>query len=295
MENLLKLSKKTIPRFLEIYKGASYPRHALTCTAFKNYMIQTEKFPEYESNLELLTLNDQWEKDGLFLMKNGRSYYFDSLEPQPFERVKKMLLKIDYSKEVVFRAVRDQFKPMVNDVLWLKNLEITDQTGTTVYFLTRDFIMQLEQPPLPEGWYFRNLTLDDVAEINEKLLREGGDHLGYVENSIKYKLSMGICDENGKLQVWLYAVDIGSHGTLGVTDQHQQKGAASAMSVKFVQTLLKDLDMDLAWNTQHGNDAAHALARRFKAKDIGTVTWMAVNKKVSKKNDTNGNVPNLLP
>lgn len=136
---------------------------------------------------------------------------------------------------------------------------------------------------IPEGWYFRNLTLDDVSEINQKLLREGGDHLSYIEHSIKYKLSLGLFDENGVLQSWLYAVDIGSHGTLGVTENHQQKGAASAISVKFVQMLLKDLDMDLAWNTAHGNDAAHALAHRFNAKDIGTVTWMAVNKKVSKK------------
>lgn len=110
-------------------------------------MIQREKFPEYKQNLELYTLNEDWQKDGLFLMRNDRTYYFDSLEPQPYERVKKLLLDIDYSKEVVFRGVRDQFKPMVNEVLWLKNLEITDQTGTTVYFLTKEFVMQLPQPP----------------------------------------------------------------------------------------------------------------------------------------------------
>lgn len=147
MENLLKLSRKTIPTFMELYKAASYPRHAVTYSAFKNYMIQSEKFPEFNDNLQLLTLNDNWQNDGLFLMKNGRTYYFDSLEPQPFDRVKKLLLNIDYSHGVVFRAVRDLFKPMVNEVLWLKNLEITDQTGTTVYFLPRDLVLKLPQPP----------------------------------------------------------------------------------------------------------------------------------------------------
>lgn len=146
MKNLLKLSSKTIPTFMELYKGASYPRHAVTYTAFKNYQIQRDKFPEYKNNLELLTLNDEWQKDGLFLMKNGGTYYFDSLEPQPFDRVKKLLLHIDYSNEVVFRAVRDQFKPMMDEVLWLKNLEIVDQTGTTVYILPRDLVLTLPQP-----------------------------------------------------------------------------------------------------------------------------------------------------
>lgn len=109
--------------------------------------MQSEKYPEYRENLELYTLNEDWQKDGLFLMKNGGAYYFDSLEPQPFDRVKNVLLNIDYSKEVVFQAIRDQFKPMITDVLWLKNLEITDQTGTTTYFMTRDFVMNFPQPP----------------------------------------------------------------------------------------------------------------------------------------------------
>lgn len=147
MSKLIKLTRNTIPKFLELYRGASYPRHALTCCTFKNYVLQKEKFPEFENSLELLTLNDDWQKDGLFLMKNGHTYYFDSLELQPYDRVKKLLLSIDYSKEVVFRAVRDQFKPVVNDVLWLKNLEITDQTGTTTYILSRDFLLNLPQPP----------------------------------------------------------------------------------------------------------------------------------------------------
>lgn len=147
MENLLKLSRKTIPTFMELYKSASYPRHAVTYSAFKNYIIQSEKFPELKDNLQLLTLTEDWQKDGLFLMKNGRTYYFDSLEPQPFDRVKKLLLNIDYSEGVVFRAVRDLFKPMVNEVLWLQNLEITDQTGTTVYLLPRDLVLRLPQPP----------------------------------------------------------------------------------------------------------------------------------------------------
>jgi len=283
MENLLKLSRKTIPTFMEIYKAASYPRHVVTCSAFKNVMIQTEKYPEYRDNIQLYTLNEEWQKDGLFLIKNGRSYYFDSVEPQPFDRLKKLLLKIDYSEDVVFRAVRDLFKPMINDVLWLKNLEITDQTGTTVYMLPRDVILKLIQPPIPEGWYFRDLTLDDVNEINEKLLREGGDNIGYIENTIKYKLSLGLFDETGKLQAWLYGCDIGTHGTLGVTDGHQQKGAASAISVKFAQTLLRDIDMDLVWNTAHGNEKAHGMAAKFNGRATGTVTWMKVSRKVHNK------------
>ncbi|XP_037030040.1 uncharacterized protein LOC119069924 [Bradysia coprophila] len=284
MVKLLKLPSTIIPSFMELYRAASYPRHALTYFSLKHFGIQSEKYPEFRENLELLTLNDNWKKDGLFLMKNGHTYYFDSLEDQPYNRVKELLMGIDYSKETVFRAVRDQFKPVMNDVLWLNNMEITDQTGTTMYFLDRDFLLKLPPQPIPEGWYFRSLTLNDVDEINQKVQREGGDNLRYIEHSIKYKLSLGLFDENNVMQSWVYGVDVGTLGTLGVTDEHKAKGAGSATSTTFAKVLLnQDTDFDIVWNCEHGNTAAHALAHRYKATNIGTVTWMAVNKRISTK------------
>lgn len=126
--------------------------------------------------------------------------------------------------------------------------------------------------------------MDDVDEIHTKVQREGGDNLQYIEHSIKYKLTMGLFDENGVMQSWVYATDVGTLGTLGVADEHKARGAGSAIAVHFGKILLaQDSDYDVIWNTAHGNVAAHAIARRFHAKDIGTVTWMAVNKRVSTK------------
>jgi len=148
MDKLLNVSRKTIPALMELYKAASYPKHVATYSAFKNYLIQAERFPEMKENLELFSLNGEWEKDGLFLLKNGASsYYFDTLEPQPFDRLSRMLHLIDYKQEVVFRAVRDQFKPAINELLWLKNLEITDQTGTSLYWIDKEAMKKRSQPP----------------------------------------------------------------------------------------------------------------------------------------------------
>lgn len=137
---------------------------------------------------------------------------------------------------------------------------------------------------IPEGWYYQSLTLNDVDEINQKVQREGGDNLRYIEHSIKYQLSLGLFDERGVMQAWVYGVDVGTLGTLGVTDEHKAKGAGSATSTTFAKIILnQDTDVDIVWNAEHGNVAAHALAHRYRAKNIGTVTWMAVNKRVSKK------------
>jgi len=147
MDKLIKVPTQTIPAFINFYKAASYPKHANTYSAFKSYLIQAERFPEMKENLELFSLNGEWEKDGLFLLKNGASsYYFDSVEPQPFDRLSRLLHLIDYKQEVVFRAVRDQFKPAINELLWLKNLEITDQTGTTTYCVPKEIVRKLPEP-----------------------------------------------------------------------------------------------------------------------------------------------------
>lgn len=68
-----------------------------------------------------------------------------------------------------------------------------------------------------------------------------------------------------------------------MTEGNKQKGTASALTVKFAQTLLTNEDVDYVFNVAHGNDAAHALFKRFNCKPIGTVTWMAVNKGVTSK------------
>lgn len=86
-------------------------------------------------------------------------------------------------------------------------------------------------------------------------------------------------DENGKLQSWVSGCDIGTQGSLSVTERHQQKGLASALSIKFGKLVADKYDMDLVWNTEHGNDAEHELAHRCNAANLGTVTWMTVNKR----------------
>jgi len=125
--------------------------------------------------------------------------------------------------------------------------------------------------------------MDDIEQVNQQVHREGGDNLNYVANSIKYKDSFGLFDEAGKPQGWIFGVDIGTLGTVGVGNDHKHKGGGSALAVYIAKIMAKDYDMDTLWNVNHGNDFSHGLARKFQAKNVGTVTWMAVNQRVTKK------------
>jgi len=146
MDKLVKLSQKTIPAFLELYKGAGYPKYAATQATFQNILIQTKKFPEMGDRLELLALNDDWEKDGTFLLRNGHNVFFNTLEKYPFERTQRAIKLLDFKDETVFSWMHDQFRPMIKDILWLKNLETTMEHGATGYTVTKNFALSLPIP-----------------------------------------------------------------------------------------------------------------------------------------------------
>jgi len=122
-----------------------------------------------------------------------------------------------------------------------------------------------------------------MEAINKNVLREGGDNVNYVLNTIKYKETVGLYDDSNKLQGWVFGIDMGTMGTAGVTNEHSHKGGASALGVAYSKMMAKDHDMVTVWHVNHGNSKSHGLARKFMAKDIGTVTWMAVNKRTSAK------------
>lgn len=113
----------------------------------------------------------------------------------------------------------------------------------------------------------------------------GGDSIGYIENSLKYKLCLGLFDDKNSLQGWVLGVDLGTHGTLMTANEHQQKGIAGAVGVTFGKMVLQpeNGEFDSIWNVDHGNEKSQGLARKFGAIGVDTVTWMAVNKRVSSK------------
>lgn len=138
---------------------------------------------------------------------------------------------------------------------------------------------------IPEGWKIRNLNVDDIDIVNEKLLREGGDPIGYVENSLKYKLCIGLFDQKGVVQGFVLGVDMGTHGSVITASEHQHKGVAGAVGITYGKMVLEpeNGEFDSIWCVDHGNDKSHGLARKFGGIIVDTVTWMAINKRISKK------------
>jgi len=144
MNKLVKLSRSTIPAFVELYNGV--PKHAAITAMLKKLLIQTKEFPEFNDKVELLSLNGDWERDGLFLLKTNQICYFNSLEAAPYNRVKKALNLIDYNDEVIFPLINDKFKEAVSEVANERNLEAVTDIEAVGYSVGKSYIQGLKTP-----------------------------------------------------------------------------------------------------------------------------------------------------
>jgi len=140
MDKLVKLSHKSIPALIDLYKAAGWPKYKGATATFRNILTKTEKYPDRSNQIELLSLNDEWQKDGLFVIRNGPMCYFNCLEDAPYDRVKKALNLIEYKEEIIFPFMHEQFKGIINEIMKEKDLEVTLQTGSSGFLATKKFV-----------------------------------------------------------------------------------------------------------------------------------------------------------
>jgi len=146
MDKLVKLSRSTIPSFIEFYKTAGFAKHSAATATLKNLLIQAQAHPDYDDKIELLALNGEWKNDGLFMIKTKELHYFNSLEAAPFDRIRKALRLIDYETEVVFPSINNKFKVLIDEIVEEKILEVTMNLKTIGFAAEKSFVEGLPTP-----------------------------------------------------------------------------------------------------------------------------------------------------
>lgn len=132
MASLEKISKQLLPQLKQIYR-INWPLHAVAYVAIDHFINRFEKKPEWEGKVKFWALEgDDWQQSGTFVMvnENDQHVLFDTLEPSPYKTLHKTLQLLDYNEEKVFVCFRDILRPLVLDVIRIRNLEITFDNGT---------------------------------------------------------------------------------------------------------------------------------------------------------------------
>lgn len=76
--------------------------------------------------------------------ENDNHILFDTLEPWPYTTLQEILERLEIVDEKVFISVRENFQPMLNDVLKVQNLEKTFDLGSKLVYLQSKLIVNVD-------------------------------------------------------------------------------------------------------------------------------------------------------
>lgn len=135
-----------------------WPAHILAFSFISNLISKCAKYPEITPNI--FSLDNKWETDGTFVaffvrailipfsslhsmqffsfnFKGDRKCLFASLDSK-FENLKLALKLLDYSEMVFFMAVRDVYRPVIDEVISDLKLHIHCYDGTVMKYYTKE-------------------------------------------------------------------------------------------------------------------------------------------------------------
>lgn len=128
--------KEDLPNLKKLYE-VERPLHVITTVAIGHFIERFKKKPEWTEKVTFWSLNDNWKVTGTFVMINTNDDHilFNTLEPSPYESLHKTLELINYDKAMVFICFRDVFRPIVLDIIRVRNLEIIFDSGTRNFYM----------------------------------------------------------------------------------------------------------------------------------------------------------------
>lgn len=131
MDGLSPIQKEDLPNLKKLYE-AERPLHVVTTVAIGHFIERFKKKPEWSEIVTFWSLDDEWKQTGTFVMINTNDDHilFNTSEPSPYVSLHKTLQLINYDKPMVFICFRDIFRPTVLDVIRVRNLEISFDSGT---------------------------------------------------------------------------------------------------------------------------------------------------------------------
>lgn len=147
MDGLSIIDINDLPNLRKLYEIVK-PLHAVTTVAIGHFMERFRMKPEWTKIVTFWSLNGNWKETGTFVMINAYDDHilFNTLEPAPYESLRKVLELINYEKPMVFISFREIFRSVVLAVISEKNLEILfDRSTRNIFYDCRpDFNLELE-------------------------------------------------------------------------------------------------------------------------------------------------------
>jgi hypothetical protein len=139
MSGLVRIARSSLETLKNLYR-VDWPVHVVSYTAIDHFIHRFNQQPEWEEKVKFWTLGDDWKRHGTFVMENVSDGHIliNTTQAYPYESLSETLNMLSYDDERVFACFHDKFRPLVQDLIRVKNLEETFDSGAKCVHLPKE-------------------------------------------------------------------------------------------------------------------------------------------------------------
>ncbi|XP_017029390.1 uncharacterized protein [Drosophila kikkawai] len=238
-----------------------WPRHCVGYYWLDNYLRWLAKDP-YLKHLRFLTLDNDWQSDGLFLVLHRYQLFFSNLSRQE-SHLKLALSLLDWSEGFKVSAIHEMHHRIYKELVAELSLTMDREMNTIMYILSCEKAQKLIIE-CPKGYFMDKVRLEHAELINNLWSARHPGSLKLIEMLIENNNNIGLYEEEtGLLCSWCLRLQSGFLGALEVIPTHQRRGLGLVVAAAISKAIATDLQQDVTALVNMNNAAACRLFEKL--------------------------------
>uniref|UniRef100_A0A0A1X7X8 Mycothiol acetyltransferase n=1 Tax=Zeugodacus cucurbitae TaxID=28588 RepID=A0A0A1X7X8_ZEUCU len=258
-----------------------WPAHCVGYYCLSNFIDWVEKRQQLSSvadmkNLQIFTLDNDWQSDGLFLVVDRYQLFVNSLlASEDSGRLTTAIGLLNWTwPGFKVSSFRERHRASVLSVVREKQLSTEYDSLTVMYYKPREEVLQLSIS-CPAGYVLRPLNAAADADLVDTLWpnhHQGSRFL--IRRLIEWNANMGVYTANsGELVAWCLRLQGGFLGALQVKENHKRRGLGSLVAAATARRIAEQGD-DVMALVNKDNRASRGMFDKLGFKVVDNCFWL---------------------
>ncbi|XP_004530386.1 uncharacterized protein LOC101459787 [Ceratitis capitata] len=258
-----------------------WPTHCVGYYCLCNFIDWLERRQQLSSvadmkNLQIFTLDNDWNSDGLFLVVDRYQLFINSLRSSvESERLAKAISLLNWTwPGFKVSSFRECHRPAVLSVVHEKQLRLEYDSLTVMYYKPCEEVLKL---PIncPDGFLLRPLNAATDADLIDTLWpnhHQGSRFL--IKRLIEWNANMGVyTKDSNELVAWCLRLQGGFLGALQVKENFKRRGLGSVVAAATARRIAEQGD-DVMALVNEVNLASRGMFDKLGFKIVDKCYWL---------------------
>ncbi|XP_053692540.1 glycine N-acyltransferase-like [Sabethes cyaneus] len=204
--------------------------YEIACRTVQNYIVWLDKEPDLSEEVNIFSLNKNWESDGTFIILDSIHLYIHAYSfYDNFDSLKQSLLLLDWSHSYTVCMLSTKFKEIILDTFHDLGIQIALFTDDFIYHLPKEVAMKI-QIDVPTGFRLAALESHHAAQIDRNWEHRTTGTEAFIRRLIAYNATIGLLIEStDQLIGWCLQSCCGEMALLHVDPEFRRQGFGSLL------------------------------------------------------------------